>query len=76
MPKVNAERLLADLDALRTIGAQGSGVVRPAFSAEDMEARRWLAQKFDAASAGTACDIDQSHRIGSHGFESYGVVNF
>jgi len=49
VPKVNAKRLLADLDALRSIGAQGSGVVRPAFSAEDMEARRWLAQKFDAA---------------------------
>jgi len=46
LPKVNAERLLADLDALRSIGAQGTGVVRPAFSDKDMEARRWLAGKF------------------------------
>ena len=56
MPNVNAERLLADLDTLRTIGAQGSGVVRPAFSAEDMEARRWLAQKFAAAGLETTID--------------------
>jgi len=49
VPNVNAERLLADLDTLRTIGAQGSGVVRPAFSAEDLQARRWLAQQFAAA---------------------------
>jgi N-carbamoyl-L-amino-acid hydrolase len=49
MPNVNADRLLADLDALRAIGAQGTGVVRPAFSAKDMEARRWLARKFEDA---------------------------
>jgi N-carbamoyl-L-amino-acid hydrolase len=49
MPNVNADRLLADLDALRAIGALGTGVVRPAFSAKDMEARRWLARKFEDA---------------------------
>jgi N-carbamoyl-L-amino-acid hydrolase len=49
MPNVNADRLLSDLDALRAIGAQGTGVVRPAFSAKDMEARRWLARKFEDA---------------------------
>jgi len=56
LPNVNADRLLADLDALRAIGAQGAGVVRPAFSAKDMEARRWLAQKF--TNAGLAATID------------------
>ncbi len=56
MPKVNADRLLADLDALRAIGAQAKGVVRPAFSAKDMEARRWLARKF--ADAGLETTID------------------
>jgi len=48
--------LLADLDALRAIGARGTGVVRPAFSARDMEARRWLAQKF--VDAGLEATID------------------
>jgi hypothetical protein len=42
MPTIQPERLLADLRHLRSIGAQGIGVVRPAFSAKDMEARRWL----------------------------------
>ena len=56
MPKVNAERLLSDLDTLRSIGAQGTGVVRPAFSAKDMEARRWLAQRFGAAGLDATID--------------------
>lgn len=49
MPAIEAERLLADLRHLRSIGAQGSGVVRPAFSAKDMEARRWLKARFEEA---------------------------
>jgi N-carbamoyl-L-amino-acid hydrolase len=56
LPGIDAERLLSDLDTLRTIGAQGRGVVRPAFSAKDMEARRWLAEKF--ADAGLEATID------------------
>ncbi len=56
MPKVNANRLLADLYALRQIGAQDPGVVRPAFSPKDMAARRWLAERFTAA--GLASSID------------------
>jgi len=56
VPNVNADRLLGDLDALRAIGAQGPGVVRPAFSAKDMEARRWLARKFE--DAGLEATID------------------
>ena len=42
MPEIDPDRLLADLRELRGIGAQGKGVVRPAFSAKYMEARRWL----------------------------------
>jgi N-carbamoyl-L-amino-acid hydrolase len=43
--KVNTERFLADLDHLRSFGAQGTGVVRPAYSAADIAARQWLASR-------------------------------
>lgn len=56
MPRIDPERLLADLRTLRSIGAQGIGVVRPAFSAKDMEARRWLAMRY--AEAGLDATID------------------
>ncbi len=56
MPKIDPARLLSDLRTLRGIGAQGKGVVRPAFSAADMEARRWLAGRFKEA--GLEASID------------------
>ena len=56
MPTIDAARLLADLDHLRSIGAVESGVVRPALSAKDMEARRWLKQRFEAAGLDAAID--------------------
>lgn len=56
MPKINAERLLADLDHLRTIGGVESGVVRTALSPKDMEARRWLKQRFEEAGLETTID--------------------
>jgi N-carbamoyl-L-amino-acid hydrolase len=56
MPAINAERLLADLHHLRSIGAQGRGVVRPALSPEDMAARRWLATKFEEAGLSVTID--------------------
>jgi N-carbamoyl-L-amino-acid hydrolase len=49
MPRIDPARLLADLRHLRSIGAQGIGVVRPAFSAKDMEARRWLKSRYEEA---------------------------
>ena len=49
MPNINPERLLSDLKELRTIGAQGVGVVRPALSPPDMAARRWLQGRFEDA---------------------------
>jgi len=49
MPKINGERLLNDLHHLRSIGAFETGVIRPAFSAKDMEARHWLKSQYEAA---------------------------
>jgi N-carbamoyl-L-amino-acid hydrolase len=49
MPRIDPQRLLSDLRTLRSIGAQGPGVVRPAFSAKDMEARRWLKARYEEA---------------------------
>lgn len=48
---VNAKRFLADLHSLRQFGAAGvgKGVVRPAFSAPDVAARRWLAGRMSQA---------------------------
>jgi len=42
MPSINPRRLLNDLKQLRTFGACGMGVVRPALSPIDIESRRWL----------------------------------
>lgn len=44
---INTERFLDDLHALRQFGASGvgKGVVRPAYSQADMEARDWLASR-------------------------------
>lgn len=42
---VDPGRFLSDLHALRQFGAQGSGVVRPAYSAPDLAARDWLAAR-------------------------------
>ncbi|MBM86695.1 MAG: Zn-dependent hydrolase [Rhodospirillaceae bacterium] len=56
MPGINPDRLLRDLRDLRGIGAQGTGVVRPAFSEADMEARRWLKTRFENADLETTLD--------------------
>ena len=56
MPRIDPDRLLSDLRGLRAIGAQGRGVVRPAFSATDMEARRWLKARYEAAGLDATID--------------------
>ena len=56
MPRIDGERLLADLKYLRSIGAEGPGVVRPAFGPKDMEARHWLAARY--REAGLEASID------------------
>ncbi len=61
MPRIHRERLLSDLRALRAIGASGRGVVRPAFSGADMQARRWLGRRF--AEAGLEATIDGAGNV-------------
>jgi N-carbamoyl-L-amino-acid hydrolase len=56
MPSIDPDRLLSDLNELRAIGAHDRGVVRPAFSAADMEARRWLGRRFEQAGLDTTID--------------------
>ncbi|WP_278922318.1 hydantoinase/carbamoylase family amidase [Pseudophaeobacter profundi] len=48
---LNCDRFLDDLHRLRSFGAsgQGKGVVRPAYSAVDIAARRWLAGRMEEA---------------------------
>lgn len=45
---VDPDRFLADLRTLRGFGAHGAGVVRPAYSAPDLDARDWLAEQMQA----------------------------
>ncbi|MGZ8273358.1 MAG: Zn-dependent hydrolase [Burkholderiaceae bacterium] len=77
MPGIDPNRLLSDLRALRSIGAHDPGVVRPAFSHADMEARRWLRARYEEAGLDATIDgvgnvLGRSRRpgkallIGSH----------
>lgn len=56
MARINPDRLLADLDHLRTFGSSGNGVVRQSLSDVDMAARRWLSERM--AQAGLTPSID------------------
>ena len=56
MPKINAERLLKDRRDLRAMGTVRHGVVRPAFSDTDMEARRWLKKRYEEAGLDATLD--------------------
>jgi beta-ureidopropionase / N-carbamoyl-L-amino-acid hydrolase len=49
MPTINPDRLLADLNTLRSFGSHGKGVVRPSLSPVDMDARRWLCSRMQEA---------------------------
>jgi beta-ureidopropionase / N-carbamoyl-L-amino-acid hydrolase len=61
MVEINSTRLLDDLAALRRIGGQGTGVVREAFTATDLEGRRWLARRFAGTrSEGARCSTAHS----------------
>jgi N-carbamoyl-L-amino-acid hydrolase len=77
MIEIDPERLLGDLDALRSFGAVGNGVVRTAFSDVDMESRRWLVDQLANANLkasidgvgnviATTEDCSRSLLIGSH----------
>lgn len=54
---VDPARMLATLDHLRTIGAVGTGVSRPAFSDADILARRWLAERMRDAGLEVRVDL-------------------
>lgn len=56
MPKIDPARLMGDLQHLRSIGAYETGVHRPTFSPQDMEARRWLVGRM--REAGLSARID------------------
>jgi N-carbamoyl-L-amino-acid hydrolase len=56
MPKINAERVMADLRRLADFGRYKTGVHRPTYSADDMAARHWLAGRM--VEAGLEPEID------------------
>ena len=56
MPAIDAARLLADLHALRAIGAYKTGVHRPTYGTDDVRSRHWLAEKLTAAGLHAAID--------------------
>jgi beta-ureidopropionase / N-carbamoyl-L-amino-acid hydrolase len=56
MPQINGARLIADLRRLAEFGAYKTGVHRPTFSPQDVEARHWLAERF--TEAGLEASID------------------
>lgn len=58
---VDPDRFLADLRELRQIGKAGTGVIRPAFSAADVEARKWLIDKL--TEAGLSPLVDQAGNV-------------
>jgi len=56
MPDIDGNRLLRDLYAARAIGTYKTGVHRPTYSADDMTARHWLADRL--TEAGLTAEID------------------
>lgn len=56
MPKIDPDRLLADLRRLADFGRYKTGVHRPTFSPQDVESRAWLERRF--AEAGLDARID------------------
>ena len=56
MPAIDGNRLLRDLYAVREIGKYKTGVHRPTFSPQDVEARHWLTARL--TEAGLEASID------------------
>ena len=56
MLAIDEDRLLADLHALAGFGKLGTGVDRPAFSAADLAAREWLAERMQSAGLDAVID--------------------
>jgi beta-ureidopropionase / N-carbamoyl-L-amino-acid hydrolase len=49
MPTVDPDRVLRDLRTLATFGAYKTGVHRPTFSPQDIEARHWFRERLEEA---------------------------
>ncbi|MGD0104107.1 MAG: Zn-dependent hydrolase [Rhodopila sp.] len=56
MPEIDGTRLLRDLYAVREIGKYKTGVHRPTFSSQDVEARQWLASRLTEAGLDASID--------------------
>ncbi len=56
MPAIDANRLLQDLYAVREIGKYKTGVHRPTYSPQDVEARHWLTARLSEAGLETSID--------------------
>jgi len=56
MPAIDGQRLLRDLYAVREIGKYKTGVHRPTFSPQDVEARNWLAARLADARLDASID--------------------
>jgi N-carbamoyl-L-amino-acid hydrolase len=56
MPKIDRERVVADLKCLAEFGRYKTGVHRPTYSPVDVESRHWLAGKFCEAGLETVID--------------------
>jgi N-carbamoyl-L-amino-acid hydrolase len=68
-PSANGERVLADLSALRTMGAYKTGVHRPTFSEPHLRSLHWLADRLPEARLTAAIDgignvFGTSHKSG------------
>jgi N-carbamoyl-L-amino-acid hydrolase len=56
MPAIDGTRLLRDLYTVREIGKYKTGVHRPTFSPQDVEARHWLAARLTEAKLDASID--------------------
>ncbi len=61
MISINGDRVISDLRELATIGAFQTGVDRVAFSAVDIQARRWLVEKL--RQAGLEGSLDRAGNV-------------
>lgn len=56
MPRIDGDRLLRDLYALREFGKYKTGVHRPTFSPQDIQSRHWLGERLTEAGLNASID--------------------
>src|SRR5678815_5644785 len=79
MPRINGERLLADLRRIADFGRYQTGVHRPHLSPQDVESRHWLAGRMKEAGLEPTIDgignvIGRSPKTGPRGGWLDGVM--